>query len=153
MDIKAAISKTWKLAAMIGIVWAIITNVIGLIPVIGGIISLLLAPIGLIIAVVIGYLGAQKVAGGAKTDMANGAVGGAIAGIIASLAGSIISIPFALLGLAGTAGMGMIGGDPTGGAIGAGIGLIAMIIAIPFAMIFGAILGLVGGVIYAAIKK
>lgn len=118
-------------AALIGVVAGIIFVLIGRIPLLGTAISCIFSRIAWVIALVVGALYVQFAAG--KVELLDGGVGGGLAGAIA---GGVPGFAAGLLDLLFSDGG--FGGMILATLSGAGI---------------GAVLGAIGGLIYAAVKK
>ena len=134
--------------AVILIILAVIQQVIGIIPIIGGFAGLCTAiPIFLLSCVVLAWAGFNAAKGG--MDIVGGAVTGIIAGVVSAIVGGVISLVLQMLGVGVNV---ATGGDMGGAAIGLVAGVIGIIIGVVFSLVLGAICGAIGAFV-AGMKK
>jgi hypothetical protein len=143
-------SSTAIRAGLIGAAAGFVVAVLGRVPFLGCII----APLGWLVAVGTGVLYVYfATESGRSVELAEGAVGGGVAGLIGGGANAFVSGILNLIFGATQSAASLLGGEIGQAAAQAGIGLVSVIVGIIVGIIVGAILGAIGGGVFAAIKQ
>lgn len=134
--------KAGVIGAVAGIVFAVLANAIPFL-------ICIVCWVGPVIGLVTGALYVHFTN---RTDLGEGAAGGALSGAIGGAGSGIVNAIFSLIGGASGAGFSLLGGEGEAAAAAAGGGIVGAISAIFGGIVGGAVLGAIGGLVYAAIK-
>ncbi|MFH1586505.1 MAG: hypothetical protein ABID38_01455 [Candidatus Diapherotrites archaeon] len=155
MDIGKMFKSSMMIAAIIAIVWSIISNIISIgiivmfaVPTLEMafimlLVGLVLLAIALLIPLVLGFIAAGKYAAGSKIDILDGAITGIVASVTYTVVSAIVGIVFLFINL-------LLGIGDYGASV-AELGLVLAIVASVIGLIIGVVISLVLNAIAAAI--